>query len=89
MGIAYLRVEPTYLLAAFGTFTWFFIFYKRKKKPLSTYPTSVYTLIKVKSHWEPKEDSDTMSVQAQNKKDMKMAATGSEEVMDKIFEALF
>lgn len=47
MSIPYLRVKPTYLLAAFGTFTWFFIFYqKKKKKPLSTYPTSVYTLIK-------------------------------------------
>lgn len=26
MGIPYLSVEPTYLLAAFGTFTWLFIF---------------------------------------------------------------
>jgi len=44
MGIPYLRVVPTYLLAAFGTFTWLFYFLKKKKK-------------KKKSHHPPTQHS--------------------------------
>lgn len=89
MGIPYLRVKPTYLLAAFGTFTWFFIFYQKKKKKAIIHLPNICLYLNQRPHWEPKEDWDTMSAQAQDNKDMEMTSIGSEEVLDKTFEALF
>jgi hypothetical protein len=59
-------VRPTYLLTAFGTFTWFFVFYKkreREKELLSPpYPMSINALIRRSGQLGNLEISDAMSV---------------------------